>query len=118
MFSVYLSIEIHPIKAVVHPRYIHDPPHPIEWNMKQYKDRYEMFSEYMENSSLNLHQDMFRKNPKYPGFSKYKQPCVFRALYDTVKPYLNQLSKLKFKQTESTIELILYRYIFAFTLQK
>ena len=86
--------------------------------MKQYKDRYEMFSEYMENSSLNLHQDMFRKNPKYPGFSKYKQPCVFRALYDTVKPYLNQLSKLKFKQTESTIELILYRYIFAFTLQK
>ena len=93
-------------------------PHPIEWNMKQYKDRYEMFSEYMENSSLNLHQDMFRKNPKYPGFSKYKQPCVFRALYDTVKPYLNQLSKLKFKQTEFTIELILYRYIFAFTLQK
>lgn len=89
------------------------------WRMNTYS--LELFETYKLTSALNIHQDMFRRDPKYVGFSKYKQPAVFLALFEFIQPYMNKLYKMKAKQTsllDETVEVLLHRFLFVFTLQK
>ena len=59
------------------------------------KNNEETFKSYLlENRSL-LHQDIFRRTSINPGFYKYKEPLLFQSVFESIQPYLNQLSILR-----------------------